>query len=96
MFIAINRIAPPAGMGPRIEEGFQKASGMKDVPGCLGFEFWRSDDEGHYLVVTRWESEVAFKEWTASDHFKHAHRNTEATEGAASQLLKYSVLRSSG
>lgn len=46
MLIVINRIWPEAGTEQRLEEAFSRSSGMKDVPGCLGFEFWRRQGAG--------------------------------------------------
>ncbi|QBS38162.1 antibiotic biosynthesis monooxygenase [Thermaerobacter sp. FW80] len=41
MLVVINRIWPEPGSERRLEEAFARAPAMKDVPGCLGFEFWR-------------------------------------------------------
>ncbi|PZN07431.1 MAG: antibiotic biosynthesis monooxygenase [Bacillota bacterium] len=41
MLVVINRIWPEPGSERRLEEAFSRTPGMKDVPGCLGFEFWR-------------------------------------------------------
>ncbi|MFS8640722.1 MAG: antibiotic biosynthesis monooxygenase [Symbiobacteriaceae bacterium] len=94
MFVVINRIRPLPGTEDRIEQAFARASGMKGVPGCLGFEFWRSREGGEYLVVTRWDSEESFRAWRESEHFRRAHRDTSASAGASSELLVYEVLRS--
>lgn len=95
MLIVINRIRPEPGTENRIEQAFAQASGMRGVPGCLGFEFWKNQQDSEYLVVTRWESEDAFRAWRSSAHFQHAHRDTSASAGARSELLMYQVLRSS-
>lgn len=94
MYVVINRIQPQPGTEERLEHAFAQASGMKNVPGCLGFEFWRNREGGEYLVVTRWDSEESFHAWRQSEHFRHAHRDTSASAGASSQLLIYEVLRS--
>ena len=93
MIVVINRIQPQPGTEDRLEQAFARASGMKDVPGCLGFEFWRNEQGGEYLVVTRWESRAAFEAWRQSPHFQHAHRDTSASAGARSELRVYEVLR---
>ncbi|EKP95680.1 antibiotic biosynthesis monooxygenase family protein [Thermaerobacter subterraneus] len=46
MLIVINRIWPEPGSEQRLEEAFSRSPGMKDVPGCLGFEFWRREATG--------------------------------------------------
>lgn len=94
MVVVINRIKPQPGTEERLEQAFARASGMKDVPGCLGFEFWRNRNGGEYLVVTRWDSEESFHAWRQGDHFRHAHRDTSASAGASSELLVYEVVRS--
>ncbi|ADU51541.1 Antibiotic biosynthesis monooxygenase [Thermaerobacter marianensis DSM 12885] len=43
MFVVINRIRPEPGTERQLEEAFSRTPGMKDVPGCLGFEFWRRE-----------------------------------------------------
>jgi heme-degrading monooxygenase HmoA len=53
LIIVVNHLQVPPEAAERVETGFRHASGMKEVPGCLGFEFWRSQDGGEYQVVTR-------------------------------------------
>ncbi|GAB6876491.1 antibiotic biosynthesis monooxygenase family protein [Thermaerobacter litoralis] len=99
MLVVINRIWPEPGGEARLEEAFSRTPGMKDVPGCLGFEFWRATGRAgeagraEYLVVTRWASREAFEAWRQSAHFQHAHRHSGASAGARSELVIYEVLR---
>jgi len=93
MIITVNRLkAPDATAAERIVQGFSHASGMKDVPGCAGFELWRSTDGLQFEVVTRWRSQADFDAWRTSDAFRHAHSDTRGTEQVQSQLAVYEVV----
>jgi heme-degrading monooxygenase HmoA len=92
MIVFVNRLQVPEGMGDRLEQGFRHASGMKDVPGCLGFELWRSAGGREYEAVTRWRTREDFEAWRRSDAFRHAHRNTRGMEEIESSLIEYEVL----
>lgn len=93
MVVVVNRLRVPPQARERLEEGFHHASGMKDVPGCVGFELWRGSTEpGEYDVVTHWRSQADYDAWRASDAFRHAHRDTSGMELNRSELLVYEVL----
>ncbi len=79
---------------PELEQGFLAAPSMERIPGCVGFEFWRNEAQGEYLVISRWQDRAAFEAWTQSEAFRAAHRNTRSAEGGSSQLSVYEVLRS--
>jgi heme-degrading monooxygenase HmoA len=92
MIAVVNRLRF-AGARPELEQGFLSAPGMDRIPGCIGFEFWRSEEPGEYLVISRWQDRAAFEEWTHSDAFRQAHRDTRSAEGGSSELGVYEVLR---
>lgn len=92
MIIVVNRLKVPAGAGERVEQGFQHATGMRDVPGCAGFELWRSADGQEYQVVTRWNTQADFDNWRQSDAFRHAHRDTRGMEQIESKILQYDIV----
>lgn len=96
MYVVINRIFPEPGTIDRIVDAFGRASGMQGVPGCLDFEVWRGRHAEELMIVTRWEDEAAYHAWTESEHFKRAHRDRSASQGASSELLAYDVVRARG
>lgn len=86
MFIAVNRIVVEAGKGEGLIQRFAASEGLKGQPGVLGFELLRrtwqgrnaetgeqADTNEEFLVMTRWESQRHFQDWTQSDAFKKAH-----------------------
>lgn len=92
VIIVVNRLRVPSGAGERLEQGFRHAADMRSVPGCLGFELWRSPDGSEYQAVTRWESREAFEGWRQSEAFRHAHRDTRAGEGVAAEVAEFEVV----
>lgn len=94
MLIVVNRLTVPAAAAPQLEQGFQHGTHMKDVPGCLGFELWRSVDGDEYQVVTRWQQEADYDAWRNSEAFRQSHRG--AGGGNMSQinakLIKYEIV----
>ena len=81
MYVATNRIKIKKGYGPNLEQRFQHQGGVAREPGFLGYELWKSDDDGEdeeYLVVSHWESEDAHNRWVRSDSFKQAHSGPPA------------------
>ena len=91
MIIAVNRLRVPEGVGGRLEEGFRHASGMRDVPGCAGFELWRGEDGTEYQAVTRWRARADFDNWRQSEAFRHAHRDTRGMSHVESELVVFEV-----
>jgi heme-degrading monooxygenase HmoA len=94
LFVVVNRLqVPDAETGAQLEERFRSAGGRAgDVPGRLGFEFWRNAEGREYLVVTRWRSEADFDAWRRSEAFRQAHRDTGGSERVVSQLSRYEVV----
>lgn len=84
-FIAMNRF--------EIRQGFERAfedvwrgrdSHLATVPGFESFSllkgpFNEEDNTTLYASHTVWESEMAFREWTKSEHFRKAHANSGST-----------------
>lgn len=75
-FVAINYISCKDHYKPRFEELFgTRAHAIDRMP---GFEFMEvlkpRTGEGDYLIVSHWDSEDAFKEWTKSKEFIDGHR----------------------
>ena len=83
MFIAVTRIhdVPPPVID-RMVEGFRHgAQDLKQFPGFLGFELWRT--ENGLDAVSRWESRQAMEGYVASPAFAaHHHGSTQSGETA--------------
>ena len=90
MFIAMNRFT----IAPGYEAGFEKIwrerdSYLSEVPGFESFALLKGglvevvdgDDYVLYSSHTVWASQVAFVDWTESDHFRKAHAQTSAPTG---------------
>jgi heme-degrading monooxygenase HmoA len=66
---------------------------LNQAEGFLGFELLRRDRGSEYVVLTRWESEDAFRDWVRSDLFKRSHRRDRG-RGLASgnEIRTYEVI----
>ncbi|HSL59650.1 MAG TPA: antibiotic biosynthesis monooxygenase [Acidimicrobiales bacterium] len=97
--IRINAIEVPDGLGAELEARFaRRAAAVDDAPGFLGFELLRptGDAERRYFVVTRWESEAAFLDWTRSEAFQRGHAESrEQPLGTHSTVLEFESVVSS-
>ena len=66
--VKINAIEIPEGAGPELEKRF--AARLGAVEGSPGFEEFcllrPTGGETRYFVYTRWESEAAFQDWSAT------------------------------
>lgn len=91
----INAIEIPADAGPELEQRFAaRASTVEGSPGFIRFQLLRPvQGEDRYFVVTEWESEEAFQEWSAG-RAKAAHagaRQKPVASGAS--LLEFEVVQ---
>lgn len=99
--IRINAITVPDAGGPELEHRFrQRLRAVDEQPGFLGFDLLRptGENEQRWFVMTRWESEEAFRAWVDSKAFGHGHARSE--EGGrpvatGSELLEFDVVLSS-
>lgn len=75
-FVAINYISCKAGYRQRFEELFStRAHAIDRMPGFKYMEVLRPQDEnGHYLIVSHWESEEHFASWANSPEFREGHK----------------------
>ncbi len=94
MLIVVNRLHVPAAAAPHLEQGFRHGAHMKDVPGCLGFELWRSTEGDEYQVVTRWQSQADYDTWRNSPAFGQAHQgaNSGHMPQISSKLIKFEIV----
>jgi heme oxygenase (mycobilin-producing) len=78
-------------------EAFERAflereSHVHKAEGFAGFELLRRDSEGEYIVLSRWQSEEAFRAWVNSDLFKLSHRHADGELAHGSELRLYEVI----
>jgi heme-degrading monooxygenase HmoA len=75
-FVAINYIKCQEEYTGRFEELFAtRAHAIDRMPGFVDMQVLKpqtTDDA--YLIVSHWESEVAFKTWTSSPEFLEGHK----------------------
>ena len=76
MFVAINYITCKDHYRDRFEELFKTRKGAIDK--MPGFKFMNvlkpQDNESPYLIVSHWEDESNFKDWTKSEAFLEGHK----------------------
>lgn len=78
-------------------EAFERAfldrdSHLHKAPGFAGFELLRRDRDGEYVVLSRWLSEEAFRNWVESDLFKLSHRHADGELAHGSEVRNYDVI----
>ena len=92
--VKINAIEVPPDAGPELEKRFaNRAHAVDNQPGFLGFQLLRPvKGEDRYFVVTQWETEEAFQEWSAGPA-KAAHSGERAKPVASgASLLEFDVV----
>jgi heme-degrading monooxygenase HmoA len=75
MVIVMNRIPVAEGR----EQDFERTLTGRDravdkMPGFIDMQVLRPTEGRTYVVLTRWQSQEAFKAWTSSEAFIAAHR----------------------
>ncbi|HJU45803.1 MAG TPA: antibiotic biosynthesis monooxygenase [Chitinophagaceae bacterium] len=75
-FVAINYIHCNEDYRPRFEQLFAtRAHAIDTMPGFINMHVLRPAKENDpYLIVSYWENEQAFKDWTKSDTFIQGHK----------------------
>jgi heme oxygenase (mycobilin-producing) len=94
-FVAINVLTVPPEMRDTLEQRFAARAGEVDkMEGFEAFELLRpAEGQDRYLVYTRWESEEAFKAWTASQAFErgHAQHHGQGPAASGAELWTFAV-----
>ena len=79
MFVAMNRFKVLPGSEEAFEEVWRaRKSRLDEMPGFMAFHLLRgpaSDGSTLYASHTTWRDEAAFRAWTTSEQFRHAHRD---------------------
>ncbi len=75
-FVAINYISCSPEYATRFEELFaMRAKAIDTMPGFFDMHVLKPQKEGQdYLIVSYWENEDAFKDWTKSEAFLEGHK----------------------
>ena len=75
-FVAINYISCKDHYKERFEELFAtRAKAIDRLPGFRFMEVLKPQEkDGNYLIVSHWETEEHFKEWTKSPEFIEGHK----------------------
>lgn len=75
-FVAVNYIDCKPDYRERFEELFgDRAKLIDTMPGFIDMQVLRPSKEGdQYLIVSYWQSEDAFKNWTKSKAFLDGHK----------------------
>lgn len=86
-FVAVNYINCSLEYRPRFEELFgSRAHAIDSMPGFIEMHVLRPAKEGdNYLIVSYWETEAAFKDWTKSEAFIEGHKRGFADLAKAKQ-----------
>ena len=75
MVIVMNRIPVAEGREADFERTFTERDRAVDrMPGFIDLQVLRPAEGRTYVVLTRWQSQEAFKAWTSSEAFIAAHR----------------------
>lgn len=94
----MNRMRVPVEFRGRFEEVFQsRAKAVDRRPGFIKAEILRPREGDEYVVMTHWESEDAFEQWTKSSEYLEGHRRVGEFKDSAghialtSKVEKYEV-----
>ncbi len=76
MFVAINNITCKPEYTARFEQLFgTRAKAIDKMPGFIRMHVLRPKEEGEdYLIMSFWENEASFKDWTKSNAFIEGHK----------------------
>lgn len=76
MFVAINYITCKEDYRQRFEELFStRAKAIDTMPGFKNMQVLKPNEEkGDYLIVSHWETEEQFQNWTKSPAFIEGHK----------------------
>ena len=75
MIVVMNRIPVSEGREQDFEKTFMDRDRAVDrMPGFIDMQVLRPAEGRTYVVMTRWKSREAFKQWTESEAFISAHR----------------------
>lgn len=81
MIVVSNRIQVAQGQEAAFEKRFEgRAGAVENRPGFIRLEVLRPKQSSFYIVLTYWETEKDFLDWTESADFRMAHANRPPKE----------------
>jgi len=93
MVVVMNVVEAIEGREQEFERAFlERERLLGQAEGFRGFELLRRDRDREYVVLTRWDSQEAFRDWVKSDLFRRAHRRREGELAHGNELRTYEVL----
>jgi heme oxygenase (mycobilin-producing) len=94
MIVVMNVVRAVEGRAEDFERAFlTRERLLNQAEGFRGFELLRRDKDAEYVVVTKWDSKEAFRNWVHSDLFKRSHsRRDEGQLAHGNELRVYEVL----
>jgi heme-degrading monooxygenase HmoA len=85
-FVAINFIHCWEEYRPRFEELFStRAHAIDQMPGFISMLVLKPTQPGEYLIISQWDNEESFRNWSKSDEFLDGHRRGFADIRAAKE-----------
>ena len=95
MIVVMNVVRAVEGRAEDFERAFlTRERLLNQAEGFRGFELLRRDKDAEYVVLTKWDSKEAFRNWVHSDLFKRSH-SRDRDEGQlahGNELRVYEVL----
>lgn len=93
MYLVMNVVHVKEERREAFEQAFlRRESHVHKAEGFAGFELLRRDQDGEYVVLSRWESKEAFQGWVTSDLFKMSHRHADGELAHGSEVRNYDVI----
>lgn len=90
-FIVCNNISVTDEGRPVFENRFKNRAGLiENEPGFQAIRVLRPLSNDTYVIMTMWETEQNFKDWTESRSFEHAHKKRPAQTNAEPQKSIFS------
>lgn len=75
MYVMMNRITVPEEDRAHFEQLFKsRARAVDKMPGFIKAQMLRPQKGNTYVIMTHWESEQSFLDWTKSDQFEQGHK----------------------
>ncbi len=95
-FVAVNYIDCKPDYRHRFEQLFaSRAKQIDTMPGFVEMQVLRPSKEGDaYLIVSHWENEESFKQWTKSESFLEGHKRGFADMAKAKAEGKEAPMKS--
>lgn len=88
MFVMMNRMTVPDEYRDKFEMMFRtRAKAVDRRPGFVSAEILRPESGNEYIVMTHWESQEHFAEWTRSDEYREGHRRVGEFKDASGKLV---------